>query len=70
MSDNPTTEFMVSLHTVPPQHGFKALVLFTREDREMVREAAKAAGMTLDTFMRTVLVSAAERVLKEAGLRV
>lgn len=65
MSD--ITDFMVSLREVPPIGLSQLLVRCDETDHALITTAATTVGMTQQKFMRTVLVSAAKRVLKEAG---
>lgn len=60
-------DLMVSLREVPPT-GLSSLLVRTDEtDHDLITAAARIVGMSQQKFMRTVLVSAAKRVMKEAG---
>jgi len=60
-------DFMVSLREVPPT-GLSSLLVRTDEtDHALITAAAAISGMSQQKFMRTVLVSAAKQVMKEAG---
>lgn len=60
-------DLMVSLREVPPT-GLSSLLVRTDEtDHALINAAAAIVGMSQQKFMRTVLVSAAKRVMKEAG---
>lgn len=65
--DDRITHVLVSLVDIPATGMAKTLVRLRTADRDNVTLAAQIVGMTQQDFMKTVLVSAAERVLKEAG---
>lgn len=58
---------MVSLQEVPPSGLSRLLVRTDEIDHAMITTAAKLVGLSQQKFMRTVLVSAAKQVMKEAG---
>lgn len=67
--DDRVTDFMVSIKDVPEIGPAKVLVHMLDDDRSLVKDAAFVAGLSQQKFMRAVLVSASQRVLKEAGVK-
>lgn len=60
--------FMVSIHEIPVNGEAKMLVRTRYDHREMINKAARVMQMSQANFARAVLVDAARRVLKEAGI--
>lgn len=62
-------DFMVSVREVPKEGHARMLIRLELDDRKLINDAAWMIGMTQQAFMRSVLVSAAKRVMKEAGVQ-
>ena len=60
-------DLMVSLREIPPAGLSRLLIRTDETDHALITAAASIVGMSQQKFMRTVLVSAAKRVMKEAG---
>ncbi len=66
---HPITHVLVSLNDIPAKGMNKLLIHIEFEDKELVDKAAEIVRMSQQNFMRAVLVSAAKKVLEEAGVK-
>lgn len=67
---NELHDLMVSLREIPERGDAKVLVEMGYADRDTLGYAATLCGLSKQKFSRAVLVSAANRVLKEMGVKV
>lgn len=62
-------DLMISLREIPVGGNAKVLIEMTDSDRDLLGYAASLVGLSKQKFVRTVVVSAAQRVLKEMGVK-
>lgn len=62
------TRYTISIDLREPPGAGKAQIVFrgTEADRNLITAAAKLLGISINRFMRTVMVQAAHQVLRES----
>lgn len=62
------TRYTISIDLREPPSAGKAQIVFRGEpsDRDLITAAAKLLGISVNRFMRTVMVQAAHQVLRES----
>lgn len=69
MSDLRITDLMVSLRDIPERGPADVLIEMSHAQRDLIGDAARLIGLNKAKFCRAVCISAAERVMKEMGVK-